>query len=264
MADQPKYIIPNIFHFIFGLGPDFGNKEFCLVHYLAVKSAYVINKPKKIYLYYTYEPKQNKWWEKTKELVEMEYITPPDEVYGNKLIHVAHKADVIRLQKLIQRGGIYLDVDTICVKPFHSLRSYSFVMGEEKKQDKIKGLCNAVMLSAKGALFPQLWLETYKTFRSKGFDDFWAEHSVHIPYKLSQKIPDQEKEIHIEPYTSFFHPYYTPDGLDDMFVRNRVFQEAYCHHLWESFAYNQYFKTITPEYIKATDTTYNLLARKVL
>jgi hypothetical protein len=35
------------------------------VHYLAVKSAYDINKPDKIFLYYTFEP-SGEWWEKDK------------------------------------------------------------------------------------------------------------------------------------------------------------------------------------------------------
>lgn len=255
-------MIPNIIHFIYGMEPGFGKKEFCLVHYLAVKSAYLTNKPDKIYLYYCYEPKQNIWWEKTKEFAELEQIDPPLEIYGNKLLHVAHKADVVRLRQLIDRGGIYLDMDTICIRPFHSLRSYEFVMGEERRKNHLKGLCNAVMLSSKEALFPQLWLETYKTFRSKGHDPFWAEHSVYIPHKLSQKIP--EKEIHIEPHTSFFHPYCDKEGLEDLFIRNKAFEKAYCYHLWESFSYHRHLKKITVEYIKRVDTTYNLIAREFL
>lgn len=57
-------MIPNIIHFVFGLEPDFGGKVFCLVHYLAIKSALLVNKPDKIFLYYCYEPKGNMWWEK--------------------------------------------------------------------------------------------------------------------------------------------------------------------------------------------------------
>jgi hypothetical protein len=32
--------MPRIAHFIFGLSPDFGNKPFSLVHYLAIRSAH--------------------------------------------------------------------------------------------------------------------------------------------------------------------------------------------------------------------------------
>jgi len=38
-------MIPNIFHFCYGFTKDFGGKPFSLVHYLALKSAYEINRP---------------------------------------------------------------------------------------------------------------------------------------------------------------------------------------------------------------------------
>ena len=57
--------IPNIIHFIFGLIPQ--NEEFNMYRYIAVKSAYDVNKPDKIYFYYFYEP-YGYWWDKTKEL----------------------------------------------------------------------------------------------------------------------------------------------------------------------------------------------------
>ena len=60
-------LIPNIIHFIFGLIPQ--NEEFNMYRYIAVKSAYDVNKPDKIYFYYFYEP-YGYWWDKTKEIVE--------------------------------------------------------------------------------------------------------------------------------------------------------------------------------------------------
>lgn len=48
----------------------------------------------------------------------------PDEIYGRKLDHFAHKADVVRLQALQYTGGIYLDIDVYgavlsCSSLFH-------------------------------------------------------------------------------------------------------------------------------------------------
>ena len=48
--------IPNIIHFVFGLKPQ--NEEFMFTYYLSILSAYVVNKPEKIYFYYHYEPLQ--------------------------------------------------------------------------------------------------------------------------------------------------------------------------------------------------------------
>jgi hypothetical protein len=256
--------IPNIIHFIYALAPDGGGKEFCLVHYLAVKSARLVNNPDKIFLYYSYEPEENIWWEKTREMVQPEKITPPQAIYGNKLHHAAHKADVVRLEKLIQRGGIYLDIDTICVKPFHPLRRHAFVMGYEKNNKTIGGLCNAVMLSEKNAIFPRAWLQTYQWFRSTGRDRFWAEHSVRVPYRLSKNLPELASQIHIEPPASFFSPSYHSGDLENMFRKKATYPGAYCHHLWESFSYDKYLKNITVDFIKEADTTYNLIARRFI
>jgi hypothetical protein len=56
-------MIPNIFHFIFGLKEDFGGKPFNICHYLAIESAFKTNNPSKIYFYCAYKP-QGEWFEK--------------------------------------------------------------------------------------------------------------------------------------------------------------------------------------------------------
>ena len=48
---------------------------------------------------------------------------------GRRLRKFAHQSDVIRLQVLNQRGGIYLDIDTICLRPLQEFRRHDFVMG---------------------------------------------------------------------------------------------------------------------------------------
>ena len=104
-----KRKIPNIIHFVFGLKEQ--ESEFELYRYIAIKSAYDVNKPDKIYFYYYYEP-YGYWWNKVKAYITLVKIIPPTEIFGNKLHHYAHQADIIRLQKLIEHGGIYLDMDT--------------------------------------------------------------------------------------------------------------------------------------------------------
>ena len=47
----------------------------------------------------------------TKFITNLVYVSPPEEIFNNKLNHFAHKADIVRLQKLIEHGGIYLDID---------------------------------------------------------------------------------------------------------------------------------------------------------
>lgn len=252
-------MIPNIFHFCYGLSPDFGGKPYSLVHYLAVRSAYETNKPDGIYFYYSFEP-EGEWWNKTKELVTLKKITAPDNIFGNPLNHVAHKADIIRLQYLIEYGGIYLDLDTITKRSFAPLLNNEFVIGKQGKWRNM-GLCNAVMMSEKNSEFARIWLEEYKSFRSKGKDKFWAEHSVAVPLTLSKKYP---AHLHIEKYNSFHFPLYYPTSLKDLFVNCKDYPEAYCHHLWEGGSWDKYLKDLTVEYILEKDTTYNIIARRFL
>jgi hypothetical protein len=275
-------MVPNIFHFVFGMAEDFGGKPFSLVHYLSVKSAIEINKPQAAYFHYQFEP-QGEWWQQAKGLLTLNKITAPGSFMGRPLYHVAHKADVIRLQVLKETGGVYLDLDTICVKPLKGLLGHSFVIGQElkgesrpknwrqrikyklglkkKNTDAATGLCNAVLLSEKDSEFVNYWLDEYKTFRSKGRDKYWNEHSVLVPQRIAAKHPGTITQT--GPY-SFHYPLYDNTGLNAMFKETKQFPEAYLHHLWESFSWDDYLSRLSVEGIRTNDTTYNLIARKFL
>lgn len=275
-------MIPNILHFVFGMATDFGGKPFSLVHYLSVKSAVELNKPVAAYFHYQYEP-QGEWWEKAKPLLTLNKIIAPDSFMGRPLYHVAHKADVVRLQALKETGGIYLDLDTISVKPLTELLNHSFAIGQELKpaytpknwRQRIKyklgwikynpngttGLCNAVLLSEKNSDFVNLWLDEYKSFRSQGRDKYWNEHSLLVPQKLAEKYPQHITQL--GPY-AFHYPLYNVGGLKSMFEEANEFPEAYLHHLWESFAWERYMSKLTEESIRKEETTYNLIARRFL
>ncbi len=262
-------MIPNIIHFIFGLAPDFGGRPFSFFHYIAIKSAYEVNRPDKIFFVCAFEP-QTEWFEKSKPYFEIVKVVPPSEIFGNKLYHYAHQADVLRLQRLLEYGGIYLDLDTICVRPFAPLLDHDFVIAEEYffwpnettgiMERHLKGLCNAVMLSKPNAPFVRRWFETYKNFRSKGKDEYWAEQSVVIPGKLSKVY---KEELFIAEEEAFLSPSYDEEGLRNMFERNEVFPKAFVHHLWENVAW-EYLSKISYELILKKETTYNILARRVL
>ena len=232
--------------------------------------------------HYQYEP-EGEWWQKAKPFLLLNKIAAPDSFMGQPLFHVAHKADVVRLQSLKETGGIYLDLDTISLKPLTGLLNHSFAIGQELKpkhvpknwRQRIKlkmglikehsenatGLCNAVLLSEKNSEFVNLWLNEYKSFRSKGRDKYWNEHSVRVPEKLAALHPESLSKL--GPYV-FHYPLYDKTGLKLMFEEITEFPEAYLHHLWESFSWDQYLSKLTIEGIKNDDTTYNLIARKFL
>jgi mannosyltransferase OCH1-like enzyme len=265
-------MIPNVFHFIFGLSEDFGGKPFNLSHYLAIKSSIQINKPDKVYFYYKHLP-QTEYFKKIQDKLELVKIDPPTEIFGNLLYHVAHKADIIRLEALKNKGGIYMDIDTICIKPFTPLLNNKFVIGEQISPDNknIQGLCNAVILSEPNSTFINTWFNSYKHFRAKPLSDdinasggmnysYWDEHSVYVPKFLSKQLP---KKLHIENYKSFHYPIWDDKGIKMLFEEDHNMEGAYCHHLWESTSW-KHLNNLTEEEIKTKDTTYNKIARRFL
>ncbi|MCL4639142.1 MAG: hypothetical protein M5Z89_09145, partial [Olivibacter sp.] len=253
---------PESIHFVFGLEKGFGAKPFSFIHYMAVKSAMEINKPKNIFIYYKFEP-NGYWWNQVlkEKLASPVLISVPRQIYGNKLYHYAHKSDVIRLMILIEYGGIYLDMDTICIQPLQVFMHHNCVMGREILAGVERGLCNAVIIAAKKSVFLQRWLLSYKYFRSKGTDQFWGEHSIKVPLEIANRHPDI---IHIESQKSFFYPSYSEGDLKLLFSDTILFPEAYVFHLWESMSYDRYLANLTPEIVKNVDTSYNLVARKFL
>lgn len=262
--------IPNIIHFVYGFKPQ--NEEFELYRYIAIKSAIEVNDPEKVYFYYFYEP-FGYWWDKIKPFLTVEHVQPPTEIFGNKVSHYAHQADIIRLKKITERGGIYLDIDTICLKSFNNLLDNDFVMGIQNNSDGTDtyGLCNAVMLSAPNSIFGTKWFDTYRTFRSNGRDENWDEHSVLMPLKLSKEFPEH---ITILGTNSFFYPlwYDISNILFNEFVHidqykmneyKKIINNNYCIHLWDTYSH-EYLKTLNENIVFSKNTIYNIFCRKFL
>ena len=266
IKDNINLTIPNIFHFIYGLLPQ--SEEFELYHYLAVKSAYDVNSPDKIYFYYYYEP-YGYWWDKLDNIITKIKLSDEEyniEINGQKVNHYAHKADIIRLKKINEIGGIYLDIDTICIKNFKDLLNNDFVMGIQGDE---YGLCNAVILSKPNSFFSKKWLESYSTFRSFGRDEFWDEHSVKMPLELSKKY---SQHIKILDKNAFFYPlWHDINNIlfnNDILIKQKdiyinIITNNYCIHLWDTYSHD-YLKQINENNIYSNNTLYNIIARKFL
>ena len=128
-------MIPNIVHFIY-----IKERPWKLHHYLSIKSATRLN-PKEINIWLNEEP-EGEWWELTKPLVKLNFIDPPTEIFGIPITQPAHKSDIIRLQVLLEYGGIYADTDTIFVKSFNDILNNKFVLGQQGVNG-CEGLCPA-------------------------------------------------------------------------------------------------------------------------
>jgi hypothetical protein len=251
-------MIPRILHFCFGLGDT--PPVFQLVHCIAVRSAVRLLRPSTVLFHYAHEP-TGPYWDAVRPLVSLVQIEPPREVFGRPLLHYAHRADVVRLQALIETGGIYLDIDTVCCRSWDDLLTHPCVLGlQRNSRGGYDGLCNAVILAEPKSTFLQEWLNGFRSFSN----ELWDEHSVRLPYRLARVTPEGTSgraDLHVEPPESFFEPSYTQEDLKQLFERCVEFPRAYCHHLWSGFSSAPYLSSLTERLIREVNTTYNKAAR---
>lgn len=196
-------------------------------------------------------------------MVTVTKIDAPREVFGNPLKHPAHRADVLRLQRLLSVGGIYLDADVFVHRSFDPLLGNPTVLGEERVDGKVVGLCNAVILAEAQAPFLSRWYSEYRSFRSEGHDAYWDEHSVVIPYQLSRRYPD---EIVVLPHYAFFWPTFMEDDITRIFDSPEPLDIslAYANHLWESPAWDRYLENLTPKRVRKVRSNFHDWARPMI
>jgi glycosyltransferase involved in cell wall biosynthesis len=168
---------------------------------------------------------------------------------------------------------VYADIDTIFVSPIpERLFAKPFVLGREddiicpETGEKKRSLCNAFIMSEKGAPFGALWHAEMK----QRFNGSWSAHSTLLPQELSERHPGL---IHIEPSRTFYRYMWTRQDLYSLLQGCDTDQEGVLSihlwsHLWESKRRRDFSDfhagMMTEAHIRHVDTTYNLLARPFL
>jgi hypothetical protein len=213
--------IPNIIHFCFGMKEQ--KSPFILVHFLAVMSAKVVNNPEKIYMYYHYEP-FGPLWDLLKPHIILEKVELPKMIGDKPILKTAHMADVVRMNKLLEIGGIYFDIDTISYRPYVDLLNNDCVLAWEARPWYI---CNAVMMTKPQSEFMKLWTYNYyKFFVSNG----WGESSIRLPAVLYSIFPNivnvLDSEYFFQPTHTEFRKIFVDDGVP---ISNNLITL----HLWE-------------------------------
>ncbi|RSH82224.1 hypothetical protein EHS25_005934 [Saitozyma podzolica] len=281
---KPQEPIPNIVHYVYGLAPG-PQPDFPYFAYLSMRSAMMTLKPERVMFHCLTEP-HGYWWDRVmnwegwsdenglkRGMVE---VVPARDVThigkeNRPVVHYAHKADVIRLEVLLEHGGIYLDIDTFVLRPFadYSLMLHDVVMGMEARQlnflrlpmsdDEMDptGLCNAIIIARKGAEFLHRWMDTYDGFVEK----HWAEHSVGMPWILARLYPTL---ITVMSERSFFWPLWTPDHIHAVYeTKEYDFEKSgqLAYHAWESKS-KKYLAALDPSTIKRIDTSFTRMAKR--
>lgn len=262
-------------HFVFGLREQ--REPFHFLHYAAVESCRRMLRPETIYFHHGHLP-WGPWWDRVRphvRLVEVEHL---DEVAPSRRripaeYLYAHQADFVRLDVLVEHGGVYADIDTIFLRPFpDELFEAPFVIGREapvrdERTHRLRpSLCNAVLMSEPGAAFARRW----RAEMPGALDGTWSNHSGFLAERLSGLMPD---EVRVEPEASFFPFPPTPAGLSRLLEqRVEVPAGALSVHLWAHLWWARERRDFTPahagwctpESLRATRTTVGDLARPYL
>ena len=221
-------MIPKTINYFFGLREDFCGKPFATFHYLNILTAWKLNPEYKINVYYYYKP--NCWQFDALStfcnVIKLDSV--PDSLAGKQIPFGEMACGYLRVSKLLEEGGIYLDTDVVCIKPFDDLLDEKCVMGLEYSNKQTWGLCDAVILAEQGSEFMRLWKKNYeKNF----YPEYWSMDAVIVPYDIAIK---NHKTIRMVPTDFFFKFPWDEVGDNLIFKWVSPLDYAYCLHLYES------------------------------
>ena len=184
------------------------------------------------------EPADNAFWNKLKThpRVTVEHIDVPTHFDGYELAHFQYKADVVRLEILYNRGGVYLDLDMLIVRNFDEV----FRNGRDlylSREGDGPGLINAFIAAKPKNEFLKIWLDNFKTGLRMGV---WAYHIRDTNRLLLEQHPYYESKFGIEVlHHEKFFP--IPWTARDVFDGSRKFdftEKHYGVHLFETILFD--------------------------
>jgi FkbM family methyltransferase len=238
--DDGSVITPRIIHFIYAPRLPFG-----FIHDMAIRSALAVNPGYDVMVHCEQTP-DGPYWDRLRPAVTVV------ERDGAATLRT-------RVEVLLRYGGIYLELDTICQKPFEPLRSASVVMGIEvdpvSEGDRIAGLCLGTILAPPGAPFLTALLEARN---DAGLAGSPMERQALI---LAQALPSMA--VQVEPPASFCWPAPDERGIDMLFFRDLDFPDSYCLRLWQDRSW-AIVAGLDESRVAAHNTTYNRIARRYI
>jgi hypothetical protein len=252
-------MIPNVIHMMYFIGPK--SRPFNFINYLAVRAAFEIQKPDLFYFYYNEEPVGNEHWENIKEYVTLVKINPPDIDYPQ------YQADFVRMEKIIEHGGIYLDTDMILLKNLFPFMDEPCTLGGEgyvdakiglnsKNIKDIASISNAIMICEPQNKFMKMW---YEKMPEAMKSDIWAYHAVVLPLDLYKQNPNLVDLQTVETFVPFdFRDdsiFYEVDGAEE------ELRKSYSMHLWETI-WKDRIQSIDNDYLKNKNTVLAKMLRQ--
>jgi hypothetical protein len=277
-ASEPPLRVPRIVHFVYGFNVQ--TEPFHLLHYIALASCQRVLAPERIYFHCQHLP-FGSYWDLIRPELTLIRVAPAAEVlaadYSSGRVpepyRYAHHADVVRLDALIEHGGVYADIDTLFLRPIpDELFRSKFVIAEEGEvRDEVTGewrrsLCNALMLAEPGSAFAGAWRARVRD----ALNGTWINHSCHLAQRVREELPG---EVRVLPARAFFPVLCTPSDVARLLEAGDLDTEgSYSLHLWAHVWWDEWrqdFSKVhagmfTPEYVRTADTALARLLRPYL
>jgi hypothetical protein len=231
-----------------------GSRPFSFINALAVRAASIHHYTDDMVMWCNEIPRNNPNWNMVKDLFEVRHIDAPNEIDGIPLEHIQYKADVLRLRILQEHGGIYLDTDSLLLKPLTPLVGPEIVLAQESPDS----IAMSPIIAKPGAEFIKCWLERIPAALEIGT---WAYHAVNLPVEISKVC-----ECDIRPQQEFFpfdlrHNYLFDDGRADEHMRRMG--DPYALHVYETY-WAGYLQGVDEAYMKTRDTLFARLFRDLV
>lgn len=142
------------------------------------------------------------------------------------------KADVLRLEILYRFGGIYVDADSICLKPLDGLLGEvdapMFCAYENDSDPSNKLLGNSVIGSVPANEDVRTLLENMEPDRSL---PAWKSTG---PEYFTRMLEEHEMEVQVFP-SSYFYPWHFTDLENSpLLSRGKNLENSYCFQYWGS------------------------------
>lgn len=174
------------------------------------------------------------WCEK--EIQDLELINI--ELYNN-IKNYGAKSDIARYEILQRFGGIYLDTDFECVKPFDNLCNLSFFAGNGHVDTP--EIFNSIIGSEPNGKIINSFVE--ELLKIKNFnDDINGVMNTTGPYYITKQFFNNIDDNSVIFPTKFFFPFPATDRFKvrnysetaKKYVKTFINENTYCIHLWQT------------------------------
>lgn len=243
--------------------------SFKIVHYIVVKSWLVNNESCKVIFWTNKPPTYSTWFYRLvnefkdrisiKDPLEILKSAPnyAEEAY-NKASCMTHKADILRLLIILKDGGVYSDLDHICLSSLeHVFTGDKPVYPCELDSDRhFEAIPNGIFYAPKDSDWIKDLLGLYRFYNP----DSWNETSILKPTELYFKDPSR---ITVFPAGLFDPVTYRYDDWHSFFFYNDDnlrFDDSFAVHISESVT-KDILKYIDLKHIMTVKTNFTVLVR---